>query len=124
MAQHLLILSYLMIAMGAGGGLLSLVWMVANGGPAGLTNAFDSASSVLGPMVVGILFLNILLAIPMLMTGIGLKRTQGWARSLGMVICSLSIINIPFGSLLGAYGLWVLTSQEVEPLFEERSQRG
>lgn len=110
----------LLIAMGIGGGLFSLLWMIANGGPSGLVNAFDSASSVLGPIVVGIVFLNILLAVPLTLTGMGLLRTQGWARTMGMVVCALLVISIPVGSVLGAYGLWVLTSLEVEPLFENR----
>jgi len=113
----------LLIAMGIGGGLFSLIWMLANGGPSGLALAFDDASAVLGPIVVGIVFLNIILAVPMFMTGMGLLRIQGWARSMGMVVCSLAIINIPLGSMLGAYGLWVLTSEEVEPLFDNRGDR-
>ena len=112
-----------MIAMGIGGGLLSLIWMLANGGPGELSNAFESASSVLGPIVVGIVFFNIILAVPLTFTGFGLLRMQGWARTLVMVLCALSIISIPFGSALGAYGLWVLTSMEVEPLFEHRGER-
>jgi len=123
MAQHLRGLAIAMIAMGIGGGLLSLIWMLANGGPSELSNAFDSASSVMGPIVVGIVFLNILLAVPLTFAGFGLLRMQGWARTLGMVLCALSIISIPFGSAMGAYGLWVLTSMEVEPLFEHRGER-
>jgi hypothetical protein len=121
MALHLRALAIALIAMGIGGGLFSLIWMIANGGPSGLVNAFDDLSSVLGPMVVGIVFLNILLAAPMVMTGMGLLRAQGWARTMGMVVCALAIINIPFGSMLGGYGLWVLTSLEIEPLFENRT---
>ncbi|MBM3759443.1 MAG: hypothetical protein FJW36_04270 [Acidobacteria bacterium] len=120
MALHLRTLSMLLIAMGIGGGLFSLIWLIANGGPSGLSMAFDEASSVLGPIVVGIVFLNIILAVPMVMTGMGLLRIQGWARTMGMVVCALAIISIPLGSMLGAYGMWVLTSEEVEPLFENR----
>jgi len=123
MAQHLRMLAMLLIAMGIGGGLLSLIWLVSNGGPSGLVNAFDDASAVMGPIVVGIIFLNIILAGPMVLTGMGLLRVQGWARSMGMVVCALAIISIPVGSMLGAYGMWVLTSEEVEPLFENRQER-
>ena len=114
MAIHLKSLAMLLIAMGIGGGLFSLIWMIANGGPSELSNAFYSASSVLGPIVVGIVFLNILLAVPLTLTGFGLLRAQGWARTMGMVVCALLIISLPFGSILGAYGLWVLTSLEVD----------
>lgn len=123
MAIHLRLLSLLLIGVGIGLGLLSLIWLIANGGPSGLMIAFDDASTVMGPIVVGIVFLNILLAGPMVMTGFGLLRAQGWARSLGMVVCALAIISIPVGTGLGAYGMWVLTSQEVEPLFENRMER-
>jgi hypothetical protein len=123
MAIHLRTLAVLLIAMGIGGGLLSLIWMIANGGPSGLLLAFDDASSILGPIAVGIVFLNVLLAIPMVMTGMGLLRIQGWARTMGMVVCALAIISIPVGTMIGAYGMWVLTSMEVEPLFENRGDR-
>jgi hypothetical protein len=123
MAAHLRLLSLLLIGVGIGLGLLSLIWLVANGGPSGLMIAFDDASTVMGPIVVGIVFLNILLAAPMVMTGFGLLRAQGWARSMGMVVCALAIISVPVGTGLGAYGLWVLTSLEVEPLFENRVER-
>ncbi len=120
MAAHLRTLAILLIVMGIGGGLFSLIWLIANGGPSGIAVAFDDASSVLGPIAVGILFLNILLAVPMTMTGLGLLRIQGWARTMGMVVCALAIISFPLGTMLGAYGLWVLTSLEVEPLFDNR----
>jgi hypothetical protein len=123
MAQHLRALSILLIILGLGGGLISLIWLIAAGGPAGLLLSFDNANPILAPVLVGLVLLNILLAAPLTIAGLGLLRTQGWARTLATVICALEVINFPFGSILGAYGLWVLTSLEVEPLFEERAQR-
>ena len=77
MAIHLRSLAILLIAMGIGGGLFSLIWMIANGGPSGLVNAFDSASLVLGPIVVGIVFLNIIghnifMLLPVIMSGLNI----------------------------------------------------
>jgi hypothetical protein len=106
-----------------GGGLISLISLIAGGGPSGLLLAFDNANDVLAPVFVGIVFLNILLAPPLVVAGMGLLRTQSWARTLATILCALEIISVPFGSIIGAYGLWVLTSLEVEPLFEERSPR-
>lgn len=83
--------------------------------------AVEGASSILGPIVVGITFLNFLLAAPLILAGMGLLQLKSWARSLSIVVCALEIISMPFGTLLGIYGLWVLTSQEVEPLFENRN---
>ena len=123
MAQHLRAVSILLIVMGIAGGLLSLIWLIASGGPAGLLLTLDGANEVLAPIFVGIVFLNILLAAPLVFAGMGLLRAQGWARTLATVLCALLVISFPFGSVIGAYGLWVLTSLEVEPLFEDRAQR-
>jgi hypothetical protein len=123
MAQHLRTLSILLIVMGIAGGLISLIALIASGGPSGLMLALDSANEILAPVFVGIVFLNILLAAPLVLAGMGLLRAQGWARTLGTVLCALMVISFPFGSVIGAYGLWVLTSLEVEPLFEDRAQR-
>jgi hypothetical protein len=110
----------MMIIWGIAGGLFSLVILIANGGPGGLASAVEGASSILGPIVVGITFLNFLLAVPLVLSGLGLLQLKGWARSLSIVVCALEIISMPVGTLLGIYGLWVLTSLEVEPLFENR----
>ena len=39
------------------------------------------------------------------------------ARILTIVLSVLNLIIIPFGTLLGIYGLWVLLSQNTAPLF-------
>jgi hypothetical protein len=33
------------------------------------------------------------------------------------VLSALNLISIPFGTLLGIYGLWVLLNKETEALF-------
>jgi len=32
-------------------------------------------------------------------------------------LCAINLINIPFGTIMGAYGLWVLLSSETERMF-------
>jgi hypothetical protein len=36
---------------------------------------------------------------------------------LAIVVSALHLINIPFGTALGIYGLWVLLSPEAQRLF-------
>jgi hypothetical protein len=62
-------------------------------------------------------FFLFLLAVPGLVTGWGLLTLKPWARILGIVLSILNLINIPFGTILGIYGLWVLLSSETERLF-------
>ena len=57
------------------------------------------------------------LSLPDIIAGIGLLKHRPWARILMIVVSVLNLINIPFGTLLGIYGLWVLLSQNTAPLF-------
>jgi hypothetical protein len=49
-----------------------------------------------------------------LMAGWGLLERQPWARMLAIVLGVLHLINIPFGTALGAYTLWVLLPAQSE----------
>lgn len=56
--------------------------------------------------------------------GIGLLMFKSWARILGIVFCALSLIEFPFGTVIGIYGLWVLFNKETEALFAPAPQPG
>ena len=60
----------------------------------------------------------LLLSIPSILAGIGLLRLASWARILGIVVSALHLFNVPIGTALGVYGLWVLLSNETVALFE------
>jgi hypothetical protein len=56
--------------------------------------------------------------------GWGLLNRQGWARSLAIVMGVISLFfNIPFGTALGVYTLWVLLPSRSREEYE-RYQRG
>jgi hypothetical protein len=57
------------------------------------------------------------ISLPGLITGIGLLKLQPWARIVGIVLSAINLINIPFGTVLGIYGLWVLLNKETEQMF-------
>ena len=42
-----------------------------------------------------------------------------WARIVGIIVAILSLLNIPLGTIVGVYGLWVLFSKETEQLMAE-----
>ena len=64
-----------------------------------------------------------LVSLPGLIAGIGLLKFRPWARILGIVVAILNLINIPIGTVVGIYALWVLFSRETERLFV-RHRRG
>jgi len=59
----------------------------------------------------------VILALPGLITGIGLLQFRPWARIMGIVLGVLQLLNFPIGTILGVYALWVLLSKQTEPLF-------
>ena len=70
--------------------------------------------------VAGTALVAFLLAIslPGLITGIGLLKFQPWARIAGIVLAVINLINLPIGTAVGIYGLWVLLNKETERLFD------
>lgn len=49
-----------------------------------------------------------------LMAGWGLLERQPWARMLAIVLGVLQLLNVPFGTALGIYTLWVLLPSDSE----------
>jgi hypothetical protein len=59
--------------------------------------------------------------IPGILAGYGLLTFKPWARILAIVLSAIRLINIPIGTALGLYGLWVLFNKETETLFNRPS---
>lgn len=56
------------------------------------------------------------------LAGWGLLQKQSWARILTLVLGFISLFNIPFGTALGIYTLWVLLPSESEKEYTRMSQ--
>jgi hypothetical protein len=52
-----------------------------------------------------------------LLAGWGLLDRQPWARTLALVLGCFSLIDIPFGTAVGIYTLWVLLPAQSEEEF-------
>lgn len=77
----------------------------------------------IGRMVLGFLSINIPLLIGVIATlrligGIGLFSYRPWSRMLVIVVAALGCLNIPIGTLLGVYSIWVLLQDETIKLFK------
>jgi hypothetical protein len=122
MDQHVRQFAILTVAMSIGGLVIGVLLLIA-GAPADALVQLTGAPGLRFVVIAFALF-NIAMAIPSLIAANALLKFEGWARDLLIVISALNILNVPFGPLLGAYGLWVLLSVETEPLFLERPHRG
>jgi hypothetical protein len=63
-------------------------------------------------------WLLILLGLPGLIAGYGLLTAKPWARILALVIGILNLINVPIGTIIGAYACWVLLQEPTRQYFE------
>ncbi|MCC6367927.1 MAG: hypothetical protein IT165_30760 [Bryobacterales bacterium] len=123
MSTHVKVLGILHLVFGAGGLLIGLLLFAIFGGIAGLVGAVGHnddawiAIPILGTIGVIVLLVLVILSLPHLIAGIGLLRFSSWARILTIVISALELLNVPFGTALGVYGLWVLLSPGSEQLF-------
>ena len=54
----------------------------------------------------------IALALPGFFAGYGLLKRRRWGRFLAIVVAVIDLFEIPIGTAIGIYGLWVLTADE------------
>lgn len=129
MSNHIKILGVLHIIFGGFGLLLGLLAFMVLGGIAGIVGTVggggDSwiAVPILGGIGVFVLILAVVLSLPGLVAGIGLLGHRPWARILTLILSAFQLFHIPFGTLLGVYGIWVLCSGDSEQLFSGRERR-
>ncbi|MBF8296319.1 MAG: hypothetical protein HW389_2864 [Bacteroidetes bacterium] len=77
----------------------------------------EDASIVLFAVGTVIGFFLLILSIPGIIGGIGIFKRKEWARILVLVLSALHLINIPIGTAIGAYSIWVLVQKETILLF-------
>ena len=57
-----------------------------------------------------------------LIAGLGLLQREPWGRTLTLVVGFISLFNIPIGTALGVYTLWVLLPAQSEEEYRAFSQ--
>ena len=74
-------------------------------------------TSIIGESIGIFLFI---IALPGLICGYGLLTKKSWSRIFGIILSCLSLINIPFGTAIGIYGLWILFKDETKQLLSSQ----
>ncbi len=127
METHVKVLAVLHIVFGAFLVLGAMAIMLTFGGASAIVGAAAEAEDaaialpIIGLTGMALSALFLVLGAPGLIAGIGMWKYANWARILGIVLSALDLIHIPFGTILGAYGLWVLLNKETERLFNPAS---
>jgi hypothetical protein len=112
---HVRRLSALNIGFGAIALLISVALLLFYGGPIGIYESTED--NIMGLIMSVAAVVNFVLSIPCIIGGIFLRQLKEWSRGMMIVTSALNIMNVPVGSILGGYGLWVLLTPETDPLF-------
>jgi hypothetical protein len=118
MRSHVTVVAAIRIGFGALGILIAMLALVAIVGGGLISGDPDARAitAVVGPAVA--LFLVLL---PMLgaIGGIGLLKGKPWARILVLILALLDLFNVPFGTIIGIYTIWVLMHADAAPQFAQ-----
>jgi hypothetical protein len=129
MREHVRLLAIIQLVWSAIGFLLGVLALFFFGG-IGMMVATEAATSdpdaaaapaIVGLIVVGLALLMLVLTIPGALAGWGLLNGKSWARILTIVLSALNLVNVPIGTALGIYGIWVMVNPEVEAQFSGRA---
>ncbi len=85
--------------------------LLAPGGRAGAPSFLHPLLTVVSIFVLGKSALGFV-------AGWGLMQRESWARVLAVVLGLISLFNIPFGTAIGVYTLWVLSPAQSEEEYE------
>ena len=78
----------------------------------GIVSQDSEAFLVLTIVGISLAIFMFITCIPGLIGGIGLLKKKNWARLLLLIISAIDLLNVPLGTALGAYSLWVLVQEK------------
>ena len=122
MDQHVTILGWLYVVTNAIFlliGLCGLLFFVSIGSLA----AVEGDPTALGVLsIIGLvaLVLFAVLSLPGILAGYGLLKRRSWGRILAIIMGILNLFNVPIGTILGVYTLFVLLQNSAEPYFSSQ----
>lgn len=116
MDRHITILGVLHIANSALGIIAAIVVFTIVTG-AGILSGDPEAMTITAIVGSSVALFLLVLSLPGIIGGIGLLQHRQWARVLVLVVGFLNLLNIPIGTVLGVYTIWVLLKDDTGPLF-------
>ena len=119
MDRHITLVAALHIGFGVLGFLIALIVFTAIVG-GGVISGDPEAMTITAIVGTSIASILIFTSIPSIVGGIGILKYKPWARILTLIIGCLDLIEIPFGTAIGIYTIWVLLNDETVQLFKEQ----
>lgn len=91
---------------------------------AGIISEDPQAMAITSTIGTVLAFFIVIRALPEIIGGVGLLKRKSWARVLLLVISCLDLIEIPIGTTIGAYSIWVLLNDETVGLLNKPAKQG
>ena len=92
---------------------LTVLFGLGFAGSMALINGEQDAATILGVLGTGLSGLFAFLSLPNIIGGWALLAGKSWGRILVLVLGFLHLIDIPLGTALGFYTIWVLMRHDV-----------
>ena len=83
----------------------------------GIVSADETAMLVLSSIGAFVATILVIIALPGILGGVGLLYRKNWARLLIIVISVFDLLNVPVGTAIGIYSIWVLMDKENVEIF-------
>ncbi|MDX1501304.1 MAG: hypothetical protein R3325_03000 [Thermoanaerobaculia bacterium] len=122
MEKHVTVVAALRIGFGVLG-LAAAVFVFCLLTAIGVVADDEDATVVLSLVATGVAGLLTLISLPGLIGGIGLLSRKGWARILVLIVSVIDLLNVPIGTAVGAYSIWVLVEENTVRLFRGQPPR-
>jgi hypothetical protein len=122
MEKHVNVVAALHIGLSIFGIVIALIFGIVLGLVGGFIE-IPVANKILMVIATIVIWVVILFSIPGIIAGIGLFKRKEWARVLTLILSVINLMNIPVGTALGAYSIWVLVQDETTLLFKPILQK-
>ena len=96
-----------------GVGAVALITSASRGG-----GAAEFAAGVTAAVFTTLAIIAILWGAAHVVVGVPLRRHRPWARLMALMLGSVDLLLLPYGTALGIYALWVLLNEEGKALFD------
>ena len=119
MKQHVTVVGALHIGYSAFqilGAIVAFMFIVGAGLIGGLIAEEGIVVAIAATLGILIAVWTVLVSVPGIVGGIGLLKYKSWARYLVLVLAVLDLFNIPIGTAIGVYSIWVLAQDETAQL--------
>ena len=122
MEKHITLAAVLNLGFGILGVLTAMLVFVIMVG-SGLLSGDPEAIRILSVVGTLMAFFLTVTSVPQIVGGIALLKRRSWSRILLLIVSVLELLNVPLGTALGIYTIWVLIHDDTKRILETEGRQ-